>query len=368
MEADRGDRHVTIGVLADPGVPTALADHLADALPRRLENTIAGHLSWSAERRRDPSEAMFPDSGRLMANAVHQLRDTHWELAVCLTDLPLFAGDGVAAVQVSRSDRVILVSLPALDGFALRRRLLRLLVPVVGTFFPAHRAVGADRMSRSPAETADLRRIGAGSDGVLSFSAPYPATARLLAGLVRANRPWRLVMGLSRARASAVAGSAFGILYPGTWLLATALGPWRMAGAVVAATAALAAWLVLAHGLWERPPGDSAGREREQRLRNTGTVLIVLAGAIVFFLALCVVTGMAVSVVSVVLPPDYPASVLGHPAGVLDYVRIALMASVLGTVAAAIGSGLEDDAKVRRRATYSYRAHERRRSVGHRPE
>lgn len=88
-------------------------------------------------------------------------------------------------------------------------------------------------------------------------------------------------------------------------------------------------------------------------------MLTVALGAVVFFLALFAVTLVAAAVV---IPPDYLASILVQPVDWRDYLTVALMASVLGTVAGAVGSGLEDEKTVRR-ATYGYREQERWREV-----
>ncbi|KAF0845385.1 hypothetical protein [Nocardia caishijiensis] len=179
----------------------------------------------------------------------------------------------------------------------------------------------------------------------------------LLAGMVRANRPWQLVMGLSSALAGAMAGTAFGVLYSSIWSLATAMGPLRLAGMTVAALSALSAWIIAGHGLWEQ---RTIGRDdRYLALRNAGTVTTVAVGTIVFFLALYAITLVAVAVV---VPPDYLSTTLARPCGPSDYLTIALVATVLGTVAGAVGSGLEDDVTVRK-ATYGYREQERRRAV-----
>lgn len=56
------------------------------------------------------------------------------------------------------------------------------------------------------------------------------------------------------------------------------------------------------------------------------------------------------------ITPAYLTSMLGHPVGLGDYLGVALM----GTIASAVGSGLEDDATVRE-ATYGHRERQRAR-------
>ncbi|MBB3052569.1 hypothetical protein FHS23_003603 [Prauserella isguenensis] len=97
----------------------------------------------------------------------------------------------------------------------------------------------------------------------------------------------------------------------------------------------------------------------ERKLRNAGTVVTVAMGTLVFSAALYLLSLIAAAVV---IPPDFLASNLGRPSTVSDYFAIALMASILGTVAGAVGSGLEDDVNVRE-ATYAHRERERRRTA-----
>jgi hypothetical protein len=47
---------------------------------------------------------------------------------------------------------------------------------------------------------------------------------RLLVGMLRANRPWRLIVGLSRALVGALGASAFGLTSPGLWQIADGMG------------------------------------------------------------------------------------------------------------------------------------------------
>lgn len=73
---------------------------------------------------------------------------------------------------------------------------------------------------------------------------------RLVAGMVRANRPWRLMLGLSSALAAALATSAFGLTQNTIWQLADALDLWRLALAALGSIASPVVWLIADHELW----------------------------------------------------------------------------------------------------------------------
>lgn len=351
---------VVVGVVADPDLPIRLARELAKTLPTVLARRFAG-VDWRVEVFDDPFEAMYPDLECLIDKAGHHVRDTSWDLALCLTDLPM-RGDGreIVLARLDRRHHVGLISLPALGGVRLQRRLERLALRIVDALrsgLDIAVCPGPDPAARLPfrgvrAETGDgYERI------VHCGAAGYP---RLLAGMVRANRPWQLFVGLSSALAGSLAGTAFGVLYSSIWQLATALGPYRLAGVAVSAVAALAVWIIVGHGLWERPAAARRESAHDLSMRNAGTVVTVAVGALVFFGALFLLT---LAAVLLVIPPDYLGTVLGRTTNPGDYLTIAVMASALGTVAGAVGSGLEDDISVRR-ATYGYRERERRNRVG----
>jgi hypothetical protein len=86
------------------------------------------------------------------------------------------------------------------------------------------------------------------------------------------------------------------------------------------------------------------------------TGVTVVAGVLLFFGALLLIN---LTAAAAVIPPGYLAQVLGRPAAPFDYLRVALMATVMGLIAGAVGSRLEDDATVRQ-AAYSQREQHRR--------
>ncbi|MEU8630025.1 hypothetical protein [Streptomyces sp. NPDC048669] len=169
--------------------------------------------------------------------------------------------------------------------------------------------------------------------------------AQLLAGMVRANRPWRLVPSLSPALVGALAGAAFGVFYSSIWQLADASSTVRLALGSVLSTASMIAWLVLSNGLWERPATSRA--RRFSALYNAETLLTVSIGVAIMFLLLFTATFLGACVV---IPAGYLSRTLQHEAGLSDYATLAWLAACLGTLAGALGSGLADERTVRQAA------------------
>lgn len=348
---------VVVGLLADPGLAGELARSLADELPEVLDEQVDGGVRWRVETLYDPFEVAVTDRDRVLEKARRWTRHTNWDIAVALTDAPIRTDEGVLVAELDISSRVALCSLPALGGFRLRRRVRDAVValvdeiaagvggPATGTDHPSvrSRAFASARFTRRP--TPDDQDLD------VTLLLGRFGRSRLLAGLVRANRPWRLSLGLSTALAAAATGSAFGVLYSTIWMLAAALAPWRLAAVTVGAVVVFGVWLIAGHDLWEHR------RRPLTRLQNTATVLTVLSGTVLFHLALLAINAVAATLV---IPPSYLAQVLGEPVGWTHYLRVTLMSSALGMIAGAVGSGLEDDATVRS-AAYSQREQERRR-------
>jgi hypothetical protein len=171
--------------------------------------------------------------------------------------------------------------------------------------------------------------------------------ARLLAGMLRANRPWRLIARLSRALAAAIAAVVFALVTSDVWRLADALGPLKLAALTVISLASVVVFLILSHGLWSR----ADGADREQAiLFNVATTLTLIIGVASLYGALFVL-GLAGA--GLALDQHILSQTIGPKTG-LGYAKVAWMASSLATIAGALGAGLESDDAVRE-AAYGYR-------------
>jgi hypothetical protein len=167
--------------------------------------------------------------------------------------------------------------------------------------------------------------------------------------MVRANRPWRLILRLSRALAAAAAAVAFALVTSDLWALSDALDWARLTALTLLSVGATVAWLIAAHRLWEPPHGR--GRREQTVLFNTATTLTLLLGAAILYAALFALTLLGAGLV---IDADVLSDALSHDAGIGDYAALAWMASSLGTIAGGLGAGLESDEAVRE-AAYGYR-------------
>jgi hypothetical protein len=350
---------VRLGLIASGEVPEQLAVHLSHELPDLLAERVSSDVAWEVPVAHDRLAAEPGASATAMIDAARRrMLEEGWDLAVCITDLPVRAGRRPVVADASAMHGVALVSLPALGAVALRRRtrdaVVRLVDGLMGESLehehdPDRRA----RVGRRLAELArPVRAVRPDDDDdvdVRFVAAVVRGNLRLLAGMVRANRPWRVVARLSRALAASLATVALAIVTSDIWLLSDAAPALKLAAIAVVSLVGTVVALVVVHGLWERAHED---RAREQVvLFNVATTLTLALGVLALYLAL-----FALSLAGewLVLDADVVADVIGHPAGFQEYVRLAFMAAALATVGGALGSALETDDAVRE-AAYGYR-------------
>jgi hypothetical protein len=186
------------------------------------------------------------------------------------------------------------------------------------------------------------------------FAAPrVNGHPRLLAGMVLANRPWKLFPSFKGALAAAFATNAYALITPTIWALSDAVGWARHLLLMLAAIVAMVAWVVAAHRLWERP-GDGEPRHWA-RLYNGVTALTVTVATLLSYATLFLLVLVAAWVF---VPGGYLQSTLRHPVGFGEYLSLSWLTASLALVAGALGSSLEDEDPVRE-AAYGYRQRRR---------
>src|SRR5699024_3752548 len=139
-------------------------------------------------------------------------------------------------------------------------------------------------------------------------------TLQLVTGMIRTNRPGRLITALSSSVATAMATGAFGVFYASIWNLADALHPLRLAAIATMVIGAFTAWLVARNGLWNTPSQvTDVGRRRRD---NTATLTTILISITMMFLLL--VLALFVSGL-IIIDSDFLASELDHDVNLINY-------------------------------------------------
>jgi hypothetical protein len=173
----------------------------------------------------------------------------------------------------------------------------------------------------------------------------FTGNLQLLAGMVRANQPWRLAIRLSRALVVTAAAAVLALVTSDIWRLADHLGVVRLVLCSLMATVSLVATLIVGAGLWERSAHSWA--RQQVTLFNIATTATVVIGVLAFCGALFALT-LAGAIL--VVPRGVLVTELGHRVTFVDQVQLAWFVAALATVGGALGAGLETDEAVRRAA------------------
>lgn len=374
-------RVVDLGLVCAPDIPEKIGHRLARELPSLLGRMVDDAVHWKISLVVDPLTGSDRDAPELL-DACHQwaLREG-WDVAICLTDLPLYRGGHLVVADASLSRRVAGLSLPVLGATRLHPRAREAVVQLVHELYPALDGKTAETrreedlpgprprhlVRRRLAELLapfhrlhppdeDMHRLGVDT----RFVAPrMRGHLRLWAGMILANRPWKLFPSFHRSLAAAFATSAYVLVLPTIWSFAHHLGWVRLLGLMVVAVCAMVVWIIAAHHLWERP---SSREDRHWSLLYNGVTVLTIAIAVLFsYTVLFVLVFLAAWVF---VPEGYFRSMVGEPVGPADYATLAWMATSLATIAGALGVGLEDEETVLR-ATYGYRQRLRNRTGGY---
>jgi hypothetical protein len=342
---------VRIGVLVAPGLTGGFAEGVADDVATELR-TCHPEVRWQIETVEDALVRPPAEDSEMVGAARDRMLSRAWDLALCLTDLPLRVARRPVVAHASPVHGVAILSVPALGSVGVRRRardaVLRLVDALLGEDDGAdlRRARAAARSRRLTRRLAELGSDAAGDGEGIRFTARVlTGHLRLLAGMIRANRPWRLAARLSRALTAAGAAGALALVTSDIWRLADGLGSWRLGAVTVGATGAITATLILGAGLWERPQGT--GSRQQVVLFNLATTATVLIGVATLYAALW---ALAVPAALLLVPPGLLATALGHVAEVGDHLELAWLVASLATLGGALGAGLETDEAVQQAA------------------
>jgi hypothetical protein len=352
----------TLGVLAEPEVTAEFAER---------NGREVGHLLKLADERHDWSVVIeYRDftagnglAPMLDSLAKHRIRRS-WDVMVCLTDLPIRIEDRTVVAEVALGEPISLVSLPALGAVNIHRR-VRTAVADLGWAMHRHFDPEDDAGEFGPPWLRQSRHIKTFvlDDGPIGFryvSATRLGRGRLLAGMLRANRPWRLVFGLRSAMAAAIATGAFALVTNTIWQLADLLGAPRLIFLMVLSIGSMVFWIITQHDLWENPRREDPLERYKASLYNTSTVWSLMIGVLISYVLLfvAVLLAAALTVDAVLL-----ALTLQHPVTVWDFAELAWMTTSAALIGGALGSGFESKDDILR-AAYGQRERHRRQSVG----
>ncbi len=354
-----------VALVADPDAPTEIARRMARMLPARLADKAGKGRRFEVRVASEPFTAECEDPATLMGRITDRASEEGWDIVVALTDLPLHTQGRKLVVNLDHEHGLALLSLPALGDSGCRPKprepWRKPCSPWRRQAPPAPRSDsrGSRPGRHSPVrltpihagavdedESTDLRYVVSGPRGYV----------RVLAGMVRANRPWRLVPGLSKALAAALATGAVATVNSTVWSLAEALSAPRLVIAMVGSIALMIGWLIVDAELWHRSAENSPEARLRAKLYNASTIVTVGIGVLVCYAGLI---GINLVWALFILNDRVFASMTRTPLDATGYLTLSWFVASIATVGGALGSGLESDEAIRA-AAYSKREQERR--------
>ncbi|WP_303855451.1 hypothetical protein [Salinicola salarius] len=393
-QQDTPSSTLRLGLVPAPELPERTANLIADELPELLARHTDDRHQWRVDCLTDPLIGADDSTADVIEQGENIKRANGWDYAVCITDLPLLRGDRMALAEASENLGVAIISLPALGISPLRQRLREAILHLVNEMHHGsdrhdrerqqqHMEDGREAREQSGLRNSNARelmgsrlferlvpikRVTPADDSEKNVdvrfvsATKWPGYAKLLGGMVRANRPWTILPAFRRIVAVAFATGAYGLIFPTLWKLSAAYELYRFVALMIAAIVAMIVWLILDHGLWE--PQHYTHNARLTRFYNLTTVMTLLAGVACYYVIL-----FALFLVAVVLfvPTSLLESTVGRSVGWLAFPALAWLATSVATVAGALGSSLESDETIRG-ATYGYRQQLRQRKVKERQQ
>jgi hypothetical protein len=357
---------VALGLIPAPDIPEKIAREIAPELPELLGERVDGGVTWDVSLVVDPLTGTDREAPEILDVCRERMLSEGWDLAICLTDLPVYRGGRIVVADVSVKRGVAGLSVPALGATGLGPKVREATLRLARELYERTKEPGQDATPpglgpRSAEEfVGPFRRVDPPDEDMRAmgvdarFAAPgVRGRLGLWAGMVLANRPWKMLPAFKGAIAAAFATGAYALVIPSIWLLADAVGFWRLLLLMITAIVAMVAWIIVAHHLWERP--DGRGQRRWAALYNGVTVLTVSAAVLC---AYAILFALIFVVAWVFVPGAYLQTTLKHPVGFVEYLTLAWFGTSLATVAGALGASLEDEETVRE-ASYGYRQRRR---------
>src|SRR5699024_3351747 len=203
---------ITVGLIADPGLPRLVATAIAAQLAAQLcDAPDAGQAveQWDIDVKPETLPLIEDGTVPLMRRAGRLREREEWDYVIYLADLPRSRGDELMLCEVSASARAAFISMPAVGALRLKSRTRELLLRLIKAmrsgdeFSSDEQLIGRRVLCRQASE---------GDKWHLVIPGPWNQV-RLLAGMVRSNRPGRLFPALTNATAVSIATGAFGVFY-----------------------------------------------------------------------------------------------------------------------------------------------------------
>ncbi|MDY6808132.1 MAG: hypothetical protein SW127_03855 [Actinomycetota bacterium] len=333
-------------LVTEPGLPAALVDHADLRIHRLLEDSAIKYREFAVTQ--ETSLHMSPQGD--LDSGWSGGAEGETDAVIFVTELPRAQHRDVVVVELDHARSAAVICTPAL-GLLPTRAFVACIEAILS------RLSGGERTATGP--VGGRWRGGDDVSTELLIARGMSSRLRLVAGMIRGNRPWRMIPTLTGMTAAAAATASFGVFFSSIWSMANALSPWRLTLISVLSVALGSLWLIVNNRLWET--SDLMPKWR-RTLYNTATVGTVGFSAVVLYVGLFVATLIAAVVV---IESEFMSQTLGQAVGLREYVCLAWLATSMGMVAGGLGSSADSYDDVLR-ATYGHRERIRRRRADER--
>lgn len=354
---------VTIGLVPSPGQCERIANDIAGSLPDVLTDNVDGKIGWEVKIVADPLTGSDIETPRLLDEIGDWQGRYQWDMAIAITDLPVHDDDRIVVAEAGVERQLAWISISPLGVIRLRDRTRALIVELVDELHwgaPRESDISPERRAHveepkiSPGIAREVRPPEDDRGIDVRYVAPsLMGHARLLSGMVYANRPWSLFPSFKTTIATAFATGGYGLIFSSLWQLGNIYELWRLILLMVAAMALLIGWIIISHRLWQSR--RDASSHYLTTLYNTATLLTITAGVV---FAYVIVYLLLLSAALVYIPTSMLESTIQQPVTPVSFARIAWITASVATIAGAVGAGLEDTDAVRE-ATFGWRQHHR---------
>ncbi|MFA1821838.1 hypothetical protein ACDX78_16930 [Virgibacillus oceani] len=368
----------TVGIIAAPNLPADVAEDLKNEVADQLADYIDDKVDWKVESLVDPLIGVAENTNKILDKVLNIKKNYNWNYAICLTDLPLYAGKHLAVADASIENSVARISIPVFGFMPMRRRIKKAFIQMMGELY--YRSSSKDEFTteiahrkpflkkekshrlkkiRPPALSLIKRKDISEDDEQMDvryiIRSRLIGRLRVLSGMTFANRPWSALFSFNKLITLSFATGTYMAIFPTPWQLSIAYSIERSIAIMVLAILGTIIWVIFSHDLWEKP--TKKGKKRWRDLYNWTTFMtlgvIIVSNYMILFV-------IFLAAIAIFVPP----SLFEAWTGLQDdptpqyYFSLVWLITSLGTLAGAIGTGIEEQEKIRD-ITYSYRQKQR---------
>lgn len=345
-----------VGMVVAPGASYNIVNSIKDNLPNVLSEQISNEYAWEIDIVTDPLTGAAESVTEMYRATEAYFEEREWHYTICITDLPIYHGEKIIAVDINNTTDVGLISTPVYAIPPSKGKMRQSIVTIIkflrGEYTEEEKPNIFSRLFttiRLHYGTSHLPETQA-EHTIYYMNNNVRGVSRLMGGMTWANNPFNMMRSLSNVVALAFATGTFGMIFSTMWNLSNLFPTWRLVIISIIAVTGMILWIIVSHNLWE--PKESQSHQKIRKLYNGTTVFTLLISLTFYFVILY---SLFLTGALVLLPEDYIVqNIEADGINVVFYLEVAWFATALSTVAGAIGTSTQDTDLIRE-STYGYR-------------